>query len=155
MSLKYETNLLIASKALSRNCTNELGLLDTLPNYSSKFFIGPLVPSLEISSKSSDKKKLQAPLWTKITQSICFYVCRIHSLSGGGKLHICCSHKKHSRLDNLRTLILSNNNLTHINFYSSSDHDRMSQASEDSVEGWAKKKKTLPRLFIEVYSRGF
>ena len=30
-----------------------------------------------------------------------------------------CQHRKHRRLDNLRTLIISNNELTTINFYSS------------------------------------
>ncbi len=52
---------------------------------------------------------------------------RVHHKLSSGVLHKlqqqggCCSHRGHSRLDNLRTLVLSNNLLTEISYYGASD----------------------------------
>ncbi len=45
------------------------------------------------------------------------HLCRIHKLSVSGNPSACV-HRGHSRLENLRTLILSNNILSDINYYS-------------------------------------
>ncbi len=55
---------------------------------------------------------------------------RIHKLSVSSKPNA-CAHRGHSRLDNLRTLIMSNNILSNINYYSADAAETGSRTSED------------------------
>lgn len=47
-------------------------------------------------------------------------------------LHTVCSHRRHLRLDNLRTLILADNQLNRIQLSTDDDGDLSSTEDEDS-----------------------
>jgi hypothetical protein len=49
-------------------------------------------------------------------------------------LNIVCSHRRHLRLDNLRTLVLADNNLARIQL--STDDDGASSVSEEEESDW-------------------
>lgn len=51
-------------------------------------------------------------------------------------LNIVCSHRRHLRLDNLRTLVLADNNLSRIQL--STDDDGASSVSEEEESEWVR-----------------
>ncbi len=84
---------------------------------------------------SSKQQQQQQQQQTLVENKV---LSRIHKLSVGGKNNA-CEHRSHSKLDNLRTLILASNLLEDINYYaaasesSGSDKEQQQSASSDEA----------------------